>query len=61
MFKKLTKVFAKRVWLNLITNLILGIGIGLLIYQYVTDWMPLLGGALVLISLLIYFYIFMSK
>ncbi|MFN6992267.1 MAG: hypothetical protein ACK4MM_06055 [Fervidobacterium sp.] len=61
MFGKLKKFFGKRVCLNSFTHLALGIGIGLLLYQYVTDWMPLLGGGLVLLGVLIHLYGLMSK
>lgn len=59
--KKLKKFFGKRVCVNSFTYFVLGAGIGLLIYQYVTDWMPLLGGGLLLIGILIHFYGIISK
>lgn len=59
--QKIKKYFSKNVWSNTLINLVGGIGVGLLIYQHLLDWLPLLGGALVIIAIIGYLYAVIAK
>ncbi|MEM5799684.1 MAG: hypothetical protein QXZ43_03400 [Candidatus Aenigmatarchaeota archaeon] len=48
---KKTKIDIK-FWVKMIAYLLIGIGIGLYIYPYFTDWMPFVSGIALLIGII---------